>query len=122
MKKILLVEDDADIRILIARQLSKAGYEVISAADAYQGIVFTTQKHPDLILLDMMLPAGGGLTTLKRVRELPSSMLTPVIILTASRDDMLLAKAFSYGVENIIHKPWDEKNLLEKIKKALHEA
>ena len=83
MLKILLVEDSKFLRIATERALARAGYSVISAADGQEALRLARQDHPDLILLDMLLPKMTGPEVLKALKEDPITGPIPVIVLSA---------------------------------------
>jgi DNA-binding response OmpR family regulator len=119
VKKILIVEDDFDIAKVVRRRCTDAGFETAIATDAYQGIQMVHQEKPDCVILDLGLPAGGGLGVLKALRMNVQTRLCPVIILTAARDEALKKKVLDEGVEAYLEKPYDSDELLKAIQKCL---
>lgn len=119
MSKILIVDDDQDLIKLFRLNLSKEGYKVITATDAYSGIQSTRAEKPDLIILDIMLPAGGGLHTLKNIRLTSHGSQIPIIILTGMRDEKLRQQIEQEGVEAYLQKPCDYTVLSKTIKDLL---
>jgi DNA-binding response OmpR family regulator len=119
MSKILIVDDDPDILKLLRFKLSQEGYKVVVAVDAYTGIQSAHREKPDLIILDIMLPAGGGYHTLKSIRLTPQGSQTPIVILTGMRDAELQQKIQAEGVEAYLQKPVDYSVLSETIKRLL---
>lgn len=117
MAKILVVEDEKDIATALTVRLKASGYQVYVAYDALMGITAVVKHKPDLILLDVMIPAGGGLTLAERVNELPDGI--PIIFITASREPGLRDKAAALGAAGFIEKPYDAAELLEMIQAAL---
>lgn len=83
MKTILLVEDSRLVRTVIEQNLTRAGYRVITAADGENGLRFARQHHPDLILLDILLPKVTGLDVLRLLKSDTSTSSMPIIVLTA---------------------------------------
>lgn len=79
-KKILVIEDDASIQLLLRAALEKAGFQAIAALDALQGVQMARQTQPDLIVLDFMMPAGGGSAVFERVRMLNTTFHIPIVI------------------------------------------
>ncbi len=116
---ILVVDDDRIIVEILKQSLSLGGYEVASAADGEEGLVLTRELRPDLVLLDVMMPKMDGYTVCRRLKEDPTTRMTPVIILTAltDRDDKL--KALEVGADEFIRKPPDRQELLIRIKSLL---
>jgi len=80
--KILVIEDSRMLRLAMERSLSKAGYEVTSVGDGQQGLDMAQSMHPDLILLDMMLPTLEGTGVLRQLRNDPGTKLIPVVVLS----------------------------------------
>ena len=83
MHTILVVEDSKFLKIANERILSKAGYQVVGATDGEEALRIAGDRHPDLILLDMMLPKMGGLEVLQSLKRNPATTQIPVIILTS---------------------------------------
>ncbi|HOD29459.1 MAG TPA: response regulator [Syntrophales bacterium] len=119
MSKILIVDDDPDILKLLRFKLSQEGHKVITAIDAYNAIQSARREKPDLIILDVMLPAGGGYHTLKNIRLTPFGSQTPIVILTGMHDEELRQKIEMEGVEAYLQKPVDYEVLSETVKKLL---
>ncbi len=117
-KKILIVEDDNLQLTALARRLKTAGFEITAARDGLTAISTARKEQPDLILLDLGLPAGDGFVVLQRLGMLINTGTIPVIVLSGrtpigNRETALKAGAIAY-----IHKPVDIPVLL----KAIHEA
>lgn len=119
MSKILIVDDDLNILKLLRFKLTQEGYKVVFAIDAYNGIQSVHREKPDLIILDIMLPAGGGYHTLKNIRLTPHGAQTPIVILTGIQDEELKEKIVKEGVEAYLQKPLDYNLLSETIKNLL---
>jgi DNA-binding response OmpR family regulator len=118
MKKILIVEDDENIAKALSIRLKNAGYEVSVAPDALAGVENAVKKVPDLVLLDISLPAGNGFTVAERIQSLiPTS--TPLIFLTASKKPGLREKAKELGAAAFFQKPYEWDDLLGAIQLAL---
>ena len=89
MATILLVEDAADLAVVIVRELEAVGYEVLSAADGLTGLELHARHRPDLVILDWMLPGLDGLEVLRRIRQsLQGGSAVPVLMLTARGEEM----------------------------------
>jgi DNA-binding response OmpR family regulator len=118
MKKILIVEDDQNIAKAQAIRLKHAGYEVSVAPDALTGVEIALKNQPDLVLLDISLPAGNGFTVAERIRTL-IPRATPVIFITASKQPGLREKAKELGAAAFFHKPYEPDDLLGAVQLAL---
>ena len=119
MGKILIVDDDLEILKLLRFKLSQEGHSVITAIDAYNGIQSARKEKPDLIILDILLPAGGGYHTLKNIRLTSYGSQIPIVILTGMQDEALRKKIEHEGVEAYLQKPVDYNVLSETVKKLL---
>ena len=118
-KKILIVEDEVDFAETMKTRLESAGYEVSVAADAYLGTSETVKGEPDLVLLDLMMPAGGGFALLKRIRNMPSKLSIPVVILTSSDLDEDAEMATQLGADAFVLKTTRHEILLDVIERLL---
>ena len=118
--KILLVDDDADFCRAMAIRLHAAGYTVDIAGDGYTATVKARQEEPDLILLDIGLPAGNGFAVLKRLRQLTSAIaMVPIIVLTARDPQANRELALQNGADAFFQKPVDNQALLAKMEELL---
>jgi DNA-binding response OmpR family regulator len=115
---ILVVEDDQDIRQLLHLQLTAAGYETAFATDAVSALGVARRERPDLILLDIGLPAGGGFVVIERLQALPDFEMVPIIVITA-RDPSEGEKAVEMGAKAYFLKPFEADALLGEIRQAL---
>ena len=118
-KKILVVEDDQNIAKALALRLKSAGYEVTIAFDGMTAVAAARKVQPDLLLLDISVPAGNGFTVAVRVRELIVTA-TPMIFLTASKQPGLRQEAQDLGAA-FFEKPYDADELLSAIRYAFAE-
>lgn len=117
--KILLAEDDNELATILKEILKKNGYEVIVATDGLQATNLTHKEKPNLIILDLGMPAGGGLTALKNLKMSVYTQDIPVIILTGTGGPQDERIAHDLGVNLYLRKPYDAKELLVKIKEFL---
>lgn len=120
-KKILVVDDEAPLRTLLTERLTDNGYIVFSAAEAYQAVQIAQSQLPDLIILDIRMPAGGGINAYNNIRRIGQLGATPIIFSTAYVDDTVLKKVEQDPSSSYIAKPFPMNTLLEMIKKYLHE-
>lgn len=117
--KILIVDDDADFRMGLSLRLRASGYEAVIAVDGLDATQKTVQHNPDLVLLDLGLPAGDGFEVLKRIRNLPAVALTPVIVLSGRDPAQNEMKAINAGARAFYQKPVDTNMLMDSIESAL---
>lgn len=120
-KKILVVEDETDTRILLVKHLKKAGYAPIEAATGEEGLEQYRAWNPDLVLLDLILPGVDGWQILKKMKAGMKSRQVPVVVLTARDTDVDKLTGYKFGADFYLTKPWDMKNLLAVIERVLLE-
>jgi len=118
-KKILIVDDERDILKALMIRLQGAGYEVVTAFDGAQGIFMAHKENPDLILLDIRMPAGDGFSVAEKLKHSSSTFSIPIIFLTGSPEKESEEKAMTLGARFYIKKPYDPEELLDAIKRAL---
>lgn len=122
-KTILIVDDDMDFVRALNIRLRANGYEVAFASDGYSALTTARKEEPDLILLDLGLPAGDGFAVMERLRSLISAIaLTPIIVLTAREPMTNRERSLAGGAEAFLQKPVDNDVLLAAIRKALGES
>jgi len=92
LKKVLVIDDDKTVHSILKMILEKAGYQVFAALDAMQGIMLTKQLKPDLIVLDIMMPAGGGFAVYERLQMMSGSFQVPFLIYSSMDRGQILAK------------------------------
>ncbi len=123
-KKILIVEDDEDLAKLTRRRLLFSDFEVMVVPDAIMALQEINQFRPDLVLLDLMLPAGGGLAVLKRLRSSVYTTYIPVLVMSGldrEADPDYFKKVEKLGIEEFIRKPFEGSRLVDVINRILHE-
>ena len=118
-KKLLLIEDEADIVKVLSKKLNDSGFEVASRPDAMGGTQYVYQSKPDLVLLDLMMPAGGGLAVMKNLTRSTKTSSIPVIVITGMQDEAYKKQVMDMGVKAFIQKPYEFDVLLSEINRAL---
>lgn len=121
-KMILIVDDDMDFVRALNIRLRANGYQVTFAADGYSALTTARKKEPDLILLDLGLPAGDGFAVMERLSFISSIAFTPIIVLTAREPMTNRERSLAAGAEAFLQKPVDNDVLLAAIRKALGES
>ena len=106
MAKILIVDDSADIRLLLSRSLKAAGYEVFQASDGSEVMAAVQSYEPDLVLLDVSMPKVDGFTALGQLKNDPRTKTIPVVMITAKGHPDDLDTARNLGALDYINKPW----------------
>ena len=121
-KKILIVDDERDIVKGLMIRLQGAGYDIVTAFDGAQGVFMAHKEKPDLIILDIRMPAGDGFSVAQRLKRSIHTFTIPVIFLTGSPEKNAEDKAMALGARFYIKKPYDPEELLDAIKRALEEG
>jgi DNA-binding response OmpR family regulator len=118
--KILIVDDDPALRQALNLRLRANNYEVVSAGDGYSALALAQKERPDLIILDLGLPAGDGFAVLKHLQEFPTLALIPVIVLTARDPQANERRTLDSGAVAFFQKPADNEELLSVIRIGLN--
>ncbi len=113
--KILVVDDYADSRTLLATLLRNKGFDVIEASDGYQGVQQAANENPDLILMDLAMPQLDGVAAIQRIRQLPELAETPIFVLSAYMMNEVRDDAIAAGCNELFNKPLNIPALLERI-------
>lgn len=116
MTRILVVDDDQDLLKLVATGLREEGYTVLTAADAHQALKLAYQEHPDLVILDIMLPGMDGIEVCRRLRELTD---VPIIMLTAMSREQDVVRGLAAGADDYVTKPFGMAELLARVQACL---
>ncbi|MEM6470156.1 MAG: response regulator [Planctomycetota bacterium] len=117
-RKILIVDDDAEIIDSVKYALEGEGYSVVVARDGNQGLALAERESPDLIILDMMMPKRSGFLVLEKLRRAAEQMM-PVIMITGNEGSRHKAYAELLGVSDYIRKPFQMDKLLRAVEKQL---
>ena len=121
-KKILIVDDDQQIVLLLASRLKANKYEILVAYDAMQAVAKAFSEKPDLILLDIKMPAGSGISVMDNLRNSAATSVIPVIVITAYPSPEIQQKVIEMGAVDFISKPFKAEDVLSRIRKALGEV
>ena len=115
MKKILIIEDNVDVRENTADILEIADYKVMTAENGKVGVKIAKQQHPDIIICDIMMPELDGYEVLKTLRKYSSTSQIPFIFLTAKTEKIDMRKGMNLGADDYLTKPFTDNELLEAI-------
>ncbi len=115
MKSILVIEDDPDIRELLAYNLSREGFELCVCDNGQEGLDVALQRKFDLIVLDLMLPMLTGIEVCKKLREHPERRSVPIIMLTAKAEETDVVFGLGVGADDYMTKPFGVKELIARI-------
>jgi two-component system cell cycle response regulator DivK len=118
-KRILVVEDQEDNRIILRRLLSNAGYDLIEAVNGEDGVALALSTRPDLILMDIQLPVMDGYEATRRIKSNAELKSIPVIAVTSYALSGDEAKARAAGCDAYVAKPFSPRQLLAKVREYL---
>lgn len=118
-KKILAVDDEKHILRLVQINLEKAGYEVITAGNGREAVDKVHSEHPDLIVMDVMMPEMTGFEALQELKENPETATIPVIMLTAKAQDADVFHGWQSGADLYLTKPFNPLELLAFVKRIM---
>ncbi|MFB2982041.1 response regulator [Microseira sp. BLCC-F43] len=120
MKKILLIEDDEYLRLLIERFLKSEGFNVLTAENGFIGLVLAKEQKPDLIVCDIKMPVLDGYGVLENLRKDLKIGNIPVFFISFYADEEMIERAYQLGVNDYLKKPLDLNELLVKIRQQLN--
>ena len=118
-RKVLIVDDEKNIVDIIAFNLKKEGYQVITASDGEEGVEKTFSENPDLILLDIMMPKMDGYEACRKIRE---KKHTPIIMLTARAEEVDKVLGLEMGADDYVTKPFGVRELMARVKANLRKV
>jgi DNA-binding response OmpR family regulator len=113
--RILVVDDAADIRNLVASHLKRYGHEVVLAADGDEALLLANEETPDLAIVDIMMPGMNGYKLTEKLRAATETVSMPIIVLTARAGGADRSHAFRVGADAYIQKPFELQKLTETI-------
>ncbi|MBK81425.1 MAG: hypothetical protein CMQ43_11020 [Gammaproteobacteria bacterium] len=118
MKKILIVEDDQKISMAIGMSLRAMGYVTVTATDAVTATAQARKERPDVVIMDINLPAGDGFTVAERMQNIVDTANTPIVFITASKQPGLRERAESLGAAHFLEKPFEVGQLADAVETA----
>ncbi len=121
-KTVLIVDDEASIREMIAVALEMADYDYLEAADAREAHALIVDKQPDLVLLDWMLPGTSGVELARRLKKEEATAEIPIIMLTAKVEEDNKIQGLEVGADDYITKPFSPRELVARLKAVLRRA
>jgi DNA-binding response OmpR family regulator len=119
--RILVADDDADIRDLVEFKLTQAGYDVHAVADGVSAWTAFEQDRPELVVLDVMMPGMSGIDVLRRIRESEGASV-PVLLLSAKSRDSDVDTGFEVGADDYVIKPFSPRELVHRVSGMLARA
>jgi DNA-binding response OmpR family regulator len=118
--KIMVVDDDADLRQALSLRLRANSFDTVNVCDGYSAIAMAQKEKPDLIILDLGLPAGDGFAVLKNLQHYPALASIPVIVLTARDPETNEKRTLESGAVAFFQKPADNDEFMSVIRASLH--
>ena len=116
---ILVVDDEKDILDLVSYNLEEEGFVIVKASDGLSALKLTEKKHPDLIILDLMLPKLSGIEVCKILKNNGKTANTPIIMLTAKTEEIDRVLGFELGADDYVTKPFSPRELVLRVKAVL---
>ncbi len=117
--KVLVAEDEKDIRRLIVFTLERAGYEILEASNGREAYQLAVENQPQLILLDVMMPFMNGYEVCKKLRAVPELKNTPIILLSAKAQNYEIGEGLQAGATDYLVKPFIPRELAAKVKQII---
>lgn len=117
--KVLIVDDDANLRLLARAALTRGGYSVLEAGDGDEGLQSIAESKPDLVVLDLNMPRMDGIAVLNRLRSDPETVRLPVLILTGHGDEHSMRAGFAAGATDYLNKPFTIPQLTSRVRACL---
>lgn len=121
-RTILIVEDEKPIREMVSFALGRAGYDLVEAGDVAEAFEHMSQKLPDLVLLDWMLPGASGIEFARRMKRDELTRDVPIVMLTARGEEEDKVSGLEAGADDYITKPFSPRELMARIKAVLRRA
>jgi DNA-binding response OmpR family regulator len=120
--KIIVAGDSATVRRLVAARLSADGYEVLEAADGEEALAMARSRHPDLLVLDKVMPKIDGFEVARAIRGDPETRAVPIVMLTEQASEERVLGGLQLGVEEYMPKPFSPHELSVRVRRALGRA
>jgi DNA-binding response OmpR family regulator len=117
--KILITEDEHELRQILKESMEKAGYEVVTASNGREAVECVNVEAPDVVLMDVMMPEMNGFEALRKIKENPATAHIPVVMLTGLDDDANTTKGWKMGTSLYLKKPFVPGQLISYIKLIL---
>ncbi len=121
-KRILIADDDKDLVYALSLRLGAAGFDVICANDGEEALKKAVREKPDLIIVDIRMPAGGGFSVIDHLKHGLTTRDIPIIVLTAFDEEDLKERARVLGAKFCFRKPFNDREFMDAIKSAITRA
>jgi two-component system, OmpR family, response regulator MtrA len=122
MARIVVADDDVDIRDLVVFKMEQSGHEVVSVGDGAAALEACRAGVPDLVVLDVMMPGMGGLDACRALRLEPALARVPVILLTARAQESDIEQGFNAGADDYVVKPFSPRELASRVAAVLQRS
>jgi len=119
VRTVLVADDDEDILQLVSFRLERAGYNVVTASDGAKAIAAAREHHPDLAVLDVMMPGMNGYEVTRALRADEQTAAIPVILLTARVQEADVSRGFEAGADDYLRKPFSPQELRSRVQAIL---
>ncbi|MEZ6244067.1 MAG: response regulator transcription factor [Phycisphaerales bacterium] len=117
--KVLIADDDVPFTTAVSVRLRSEGYDVVVAQDGYMALDTAVKQKPDLLILDINMPAGNGFSVHERLRQHAHMSTVPLIYVTGERNEWLRDSSLEHGAFGFLRKPFDSEELLTLVRQAL---
>ncbi len=119
-KKVLVVDDEESVREIYRHEFTNSGYQVVTASDGEEGLLKAGEAHPDVILLDIMLPKMSGIDVLRALKENELTKKIMVLLLTNLGEETIIKEGFELGADGYLLKvSYTPAQVVDEVKKAL---
>ncbi len=119
MAKIVVADDDVDVRMLVALKLRHSGYDVVDVGDGAAALEACRDERPDLVVLDLMMPVMSGLEACRAIKAEPGLADVPVVLLTARAQNTDVDAGLAVGADDYVTKPFSPKELAARVESLL---
>ena len=121
-ERIFVVDDEEHVRLALMNTLQDAGYDVVPINGGSEVVEAVIKMQPDLVLMDLLMPDLDGIEAIRRLRNVPTAMKLPIIVVTAAPSREAIQETRSLGVTSFVVKPWHVRDLEIRVRKALDDA
>ena len=119
MARIVVADDDVDVRMLVALKLRHSGYDVVDVGDGAAAVEACREERPDLVVLDLMMPVMSGLEACRAIKAEPGLADVPVVLLTARAQNTDVDAGLAVGADAYVTKPFSPKELAARVESLL---
>lgn len=120
-KKVLVVDDDPVVRLLVNEFLSSQGYEVLTVESGTECIDTISSKRPDVVVLDLLMPEMNGIEVLKRLRGNPSTAAVPIVMMSSDFDTEAITNSYNLSADGYVQKPFGMRDILSAVEEVTPE-